>query len=57
MDFGRGRPSLIKVNTCDSPTEEVDWSEEMAKRVEGIPNTEIDAAFDEAVEFVRHNRR
>ena len=33
-----------------------EWSAEMAKRVEGIPEAEIDAAIDEAVDFVRHNR-
>ena len=32
------------------------WSEEMAKRVEGVPEAEIDAAIDEAVDYVRHNR-
>ena len=33
-----------------------DWSAEMAKRVEGIPEAEIDAAIKAAVVFVRHNR-
>ena len=32
------------------------WSMEMAKRVERVPESEVDAAIDEAVEFVRHNR-
>ncbi len=32
------------------------WSDEMAKRVEGVPESEIEAAIDEAVDFVRHNR-
>ena len=27
-----------------------------AQRAEGVPDSEIDAAIDEAVEFVRHNR-
>ncbi len=31
-------------------------SAEMAKRVEGVPETDIDSAIDEAVDFVRHNR-
>ena len=34
----------------------MEWSDEMAKRVEGVPESEIDAAIDEAVDFVRHNR-
>jgi len=29
--------------------------EETAKRVEGVPEREIDHAIDEAVEYVRHN--
>jgi len=33
-----------------------EWSAEMAKRVEGIPEAEIDAAIEEAVDSVRHNR-
>ena len=33
-----------------------DWSAEMAKRVEHVPECEIDAAIDEAVDFVRHRR-
>jgi hypothetical protein len=33
----------------------MEWSAEMAMRVEG-PESEIDAAIDEAVDFVRHNR-
>ncbi len=33
-----------------------DWTAEMAKRAEGIPESEIDAAIDEAVDFVRHKR-
>ena len=28
-----------------------EWSAEMAKRTEGIPESEIDAAIDEAVDF------
>ena len=32
------------------------WSDKMAQRVEGVPEHELDAAIDEAVEFVRHNR-
>ncbi len=27
-----------------------------ARRVEGVPEEEIDAAIDEAVDYVRHNR-
>ena len=34
----------------------MEWSAEMAKRVEGVPETEIDAAIDEAVDYVRRNR-
>ena len=34
----------------------MELSAEMAKRVEGVPESEIDAAIDEAVDFVRHNR-
>ncbi len=34
-----------------------DWSSRTAKKVDGIPDEAIDAAIDEAVEFVRHNRR
>jgi hypothetical protein len=33
------------------------WADNMAQRVQGIPGDELDAAIDEAVEFVRHNRR
>ena len=33
-----------------------DWSTRTAKKVGGIPDEEIDAAIDEAVDFVRHNR-
>lgn len=32
------------------------WTSEMAKRVQGVPETEIEAAIDEAVDHVRHNR-
>lgn len=32
------------------------WSDKMAQRVEGVPEHEMDAAINEAVEFVRHNR-
>lgn len=32
------------------------WSAEMAKRVEGVPEEEVNAAIDEAVDYVRHNR-
>ena len=33
-----------------------EWSSEMAKRVEDVPESEIDSAIDEAVDFVRHKR-
>jgi hypothetical protein len=33
-----------------------EWSAKTAKKVGGIPEEEIDAAIDEAVDFVRHNR-
>jgi len=33
-----------------------EWSTGMAKRVQGVPQREIDSAIDEAVVFVRNNR-
>ena len=33
-----------------------DWSAEMSKRVEGTQESELDAAIDEACDYVRHNR-
>ncbi len=32
------------------------WSAKTAKKVDGIPEQDIDAAIDEAVDFVRHHR-
>ena len=33
------------------------FQQEMQRRVEGVPEAELEAAIDEAVEFVRHNGR
>ena len=34
-----------------------EWSAKTGRKVDGVPDEEIDAAIDEAVDFVRHNRR
>lgn len=55
----RGRivkPGLTGDALADAYRQLFEWSADMAKRVEGIPESEIDAAIDEAVDFVRHNR-
>jgi hypothetical protein len=31
--------------------------DELARRAEGMPDSEIDAAIDEAVDYVRHERK
>ena len=33
-----------------------DWSDKTGKKVNRIPEAQIDAAIDEAVDFVRHHR-
>ena len=33
------------------------FQQEMQRRVEGVPEAELNAAIDEAVDFVRHNGR
>lgn len=55
----RGRivkPGLTGDALADAYRQLFEWSADMAKRVEGIPESEIDAAIDEAVDFVRHDR-
>jgi hypothetical protein len=52
---------ILKPGLTGEPLDEAycqmfEWSAEMVKRVEGVPEDEIDSAIDEAVEFVRHNR-
>ncbi len=51
---------ILKPGLTGEPLDEAyrqmfEWSAEMAKRVEGISASEIDAAIDEAVDFVRHH--
>lgn len=55
----RGRivkPGLTGDALADAYRQLFEWSADMAKRVEDIPESEIDAAIDEAVDFVRHDR-
>ena len=33
-----------------------DWSAATTRKVEGVPEADLDEAIDEAVDFVRHNR-
>jgi hypothetical protein len=34
-----------------------EWSDEVARRVDGVPQVELEAAIDEAVDHVRRHRR
>ena len=50
------KPGLTGDALTEAYRQFFDWSAEMAKRVEHVPECEIDAAIDEAVDFVRHHR-
>ncbi len=50
------KPGLSGDALAEAYRELFEWSAKTAKRVEGVPEGEIDAAVDEAVDFVRHNR-
>ena len=50
------KPGLAGDALEDAYRQLFEWSAQTAKRADGIPESEIDAAIDEAVDFVRHNR-
>ena len=50
------KPGLTGEALDEAYRQMFEWSAEMAKRVEGIPEGEIDEVIDEAVDFVGHNR-
>ncbi len=50
------KPGLNREALNEAYRERYAWSAEMAKRVEGVPQSESDAAIDETVDFVRHSR-
>ena len=50
------KPGLTGDALSGAYRELFDWSAKMAKRVDGIPESEIDEAIGEAVDCVRHNR-
>ncbi len=51
------KPALTGQARANAFSELAHFQREMQRRVQGVPEAELDAAFEEALNFVRHDGR